>query len=81
MVEMVPAAQFLTLRLTLASSTEMGGDDLDGPGHAPTLLLCWAIYLSAILKFIILTVVIDCGLGQQARMSVAVLVSLRSTWG
>ncbi len=40
MVEMLPAAQFLTLRLTQTGSTKNGGDDLDGPGHAPTLLLC-----------------------------------------
>jgi len=34
------AAQFLTLRLTPIGSTEVGGDDSDGPGHAPTLPLC-----------------------------------------
>ncbi len=36
------AAQFLTLRLIISISTEAICGDSDGPGHAPTLPLCWA---------------------------------------
>ena len=35
---LVTAAQFLTLRLILIGSTQMGYDDPDGPGHAPQYL-------------------------------------------
>jgi len=36
------AAQFLTLRLILSVATEDICGDSEGPGHAPTLPLCWA---------------------------------------
>jgi len=37
-VEILPAAQFLTLRLCPSTSTKIGCVDLDGPGHAPPYL-------------------------------------------
>ena len=37
------AAQFLTLRLAISVATEDICGDSEGPGHAPTLPLCWAI--------------------------------------
>ena len=36
------AAQFLTLRLIVSVATEAICGDSEGPGHAPTLPLCWA---------------------------------------
>ena len=47
-VEMIPAAQFLTLRLTLADSTDVSRVDLDGPGHAPPYLCVRRIRLMRI---------------------------------
>ena len=37
-VEIIPAAQFLTLRLDISVATKAICVDLDGPGHAPPYL-------------------------------------------
>ena len=37
-VEILRAAQFLTLRLVLSGATEMSSVDSGGPGHAPPYL-------------------------------------------
>ncbi len=41
-VMVATAAQFLTLRLDISAATIAICGDSDGPGHAPTLPLCWA---------------------------------------